>query len=808
MTAVEARQRHVAGLERGAEGSAEEETLSYQRSPLDLLRVIVYGVVAVLLIALTIWVEDSLLGFEQDLLRLFDFLSPAVERVLHGALEWIGLCIAAALLAWTLATRRYRLLLYVAIAYAVAGGLMWAALRLLGREDPVLVVNEIAARAGVSDATSSGETGFAQFAAAFVVLGPFVSARWRQTGAGLLAFLVLIRFLVASTLPGNVLVSIPLGATVGAAILLALGRPDRRPTENAIRLALDHAGLPVTDVRPAVVDARGSTPYFATSEDGQGLFVKVLGEAERAADLMFRLYRFLRLRDAGDDRPFSSLRRTVEHEALVSLVARDVGVRTPRMRGVVRVGLDSMLLAYDRIDGRSLDVIEPAEISDEVMRDVCRQVGVLRRHRIAHRDLRRANVFVTPKGEVWLIDFGFAELAVDDAALDAEVAQVLAALAIVAGPERPVRIAIEVLGRHAVADALPRLQLQALSGATRSALKERKGLLADLQHEVQTQTGVTEVHFAELERLDKRMVLMVAVLAGATYFLLPQFADLPGIVQQVENANWGWLPLILLMSLVTYVGAAASLAGAVPQRVQAGPLGLSQVASEFASKLAPASVGGMALNVRFLQKQGVDRPVAVSGVGLSTVAGLVAHVSLIGVFIVWAGRQAFGSFRLPDLHWFFIGLLAVLVLAGIGLAFPYSRHILTQRLLPVLRRAFDGVTEVVRRPAKLLLLFGGSVLVSLGNLLALYFSVAAFGGGLPLATVGAVYLVGSAVASAAPTPGGLGAVEAALISGLVAAGLDNAVAVPAVFLFRLATFWLPILPGWLSFRWLQRHDYL
>ena len=87
------------------------------------------------------------------------------------------------------------------------------------------------------------------------------------------------------------------------------------------------------------------------------MFVKVLGESERAADLMYRLYRFLRLKDVGDDRPFSSLRRTVEHEALVSLVARDVGVRTPRMRGVVRVGVDSMLLAYDRIDGASIDAV-------------------------------------------------------------------------------------------------------------------------------------------------------------------------------------------------------------------------------------------------------------------------------------------------------------------------------------------------------------------------------------------------------------------------------------------------------------------
>ena len=64
----------------------------------------------------------------------------------------------------------------------------------------------------------------------------------------------------------------------------------------------------------------------------------------------------------------------------------------------------------------------------------------------------------------------------------------------------------------------------------------------------------------------------------------------------------------------------------------------------------------------------------------------------------------------------------------------------------------------------------------------------------------------AAIAQVAPTPGGIGAVEAALIAGLTAAGLDKETAVPAVFLFRLVTFWLPILPGWLAFTWLQRTD--
>jgi undecaprenyl-diphosphatase len=126
----------------------------------------------------------------------------------------------------------------------------------------------------------------------------------------------------------------------------------------------------------------------------------------------------------------------------------------------------------------------------------------------------------------------------------------------------------------------------------------------------------------------------------------------------------------------------------------------------------------------------------------------------------------------------------------------------------VLGKAVEGVGAVIRRPGKVVMLLGGSTLVTLSYLTTLYFSVEAFGGGLAFATVGAVFLVGSAVAQAAPTPGGLGAVEAALIAGLVAAGLDNTVAVPAVFFYRLFTFWVPILPGWVSFQWLQRNDYL
>ncbi|MFZ1854238.1 MAG: lysylphosphatidylglycerol synthase domain-containing protein, partial [Candidatus Nanopelagicales bacterium] len=61
---------------------------------------------------------------------------------------------------------------------------------------------------------------------------------------------------------------------------------------------------------------------------------------------------------------------------------------------------------------------------------------------------------------------------------------------------------------------------------------------------------------------------------------------------------------------------------------------------------------------------------------------------------------------------------------------------------------------------------------------------------------------------AAPTPGGLGAVEAALTAALAAAGVEAAVAVSAVLLFRIFTFWLPTLPGWLFFNRMTKNGYL
>src|SRR4029079_1345795 len=104
--------------------------------------------------------------------------------------------------------------------------------------------------------------------------------------------------------------------------------------------------------------------------------------------------------------------------------------------------------------------------------------------------------------------------------------------------------------------------------------------------------------------------------------------------------------------------------------------------------------------------------------------------------------------------------------------------------------------EIARQPSKMIELFGGSLVITMGYILALEVAVSAFGVGPAFTSIALVYLVGSVVSSAAPTPGGIGAVEATLIAGLTSAGMPSTSAIAAVILFRLATFLFSLSPRW------------
>jgi undecaprenyl-diphosphatase len=314
---------------------------------------------------------------------------------------------------------------------------------------------------------------------------PWVGRTWRRWAWVVVLGVVFGRMMVTPVDLAS-LRALLAGWLGGALAVVILGTPPRRASGLSIADGLAAVGVPVQRIDQASLDARGSTPYFADARDGRRLFVKALGRDERSADLLFRFYRWLVPRDLGDEKGYRSLRRAVEHEALVALAARDLGVRTPRFVSLATADPSSFVLVYEGIDGKSLDRLEPDQVDDDLLRAIWDQVRMLRDRRLAHRDLRLANVFVAADGAVWMIDFGFSELAASDTLLANDVAELLAATSLTVGVDRAVAAAEAVIGPEATASALPRLQPWALSGATRTALKERPGHLDELRTRVQS----------------------------------------------------------------------------------------------------------------------------------------------------------------------------------------------------------------------------------------------------------------------------------------------------------------------------------
>ncbi|HKA84682.1 MAG TPA: lipopolysaccharide kinase InaA family protein [Acidimicrobiales bacterium] len=462
-----------------------------ERSPSDLLRLVVATVLLGVLLVVQALFGDTLVTFAAQLLEGLGALPHWIVQAVVVVTRVLAIVVLGGGLAFTLWHGRLRLLVTAFAAALVALGLAV----LLDTFAPGSGRSVVDVDNGlVGPLTAAGfpsASGVAVVAAILTAAAPWLSRRWRRIGWVLVIGVTLTRFL-SSPVSFDSFRNALVGWVAGAGVLVLLGGPRRRPSGRSLAEGLAAVGVPLARLEQASVDARGSTPYFATGADGRRLFVKALGEDQRSADLLFRVYRWVNRRDLGDERPFSSLRRGVEHEALVALAARDVGVRTPRLVAFATAEPNAFVLAYEAIEGRSLDRLEPDEVTDGVLAAIWEQVGRLREHRIAHRDLRLANVFLASDGAVWLIDFGFSELAASSLLLTTDVAELLASSTLQVGPERAVAVARQAVGPEALRDALDRLHPWALSGATRSGSKARPGLLDDLRRQVGAATGAGE----------------------------------------------------------------------------------------------------------------------------------------------------------------------------------------------------------------------------------------------------------------------------------------------------------------------------
>ncbi|MHA3702227.1 lysylphosphatidylglycerol synthase transmembrane domain-containing protein [Jatrophihabitans sp. YIM 134969] len=312
-----------------------------------------------------------------------------------------------------------------------------------------------------------------------------------------------------------------------------------------------------------------------------------------------------------------------------------------------------------------------------------------------------------------------------------------------------------------------------------------------------------------------RPVLVLVVLGVAVHVLLPQVDELRRTLNSLDDAHWWYLPPAIVCAALTFPGAAWSLAGATTHRLPLGRTSEACLAAACLGRIAPANLGSLGVTGAYLRASGATVGETTAALGLDAIAGVVVHLALLAAAGALVGRFPHPQLKLPDHFAVIVVVALVLAVAGLAAAGYWyrRRHVdgwggLVHRLVNSLREGRAGFAAALRSPRQAALLLGGSALITVAEIACLGFSILAFDGRVGVVTVAFVYLAGAAVSAVAPTPGGLGAIEAALVSGLTLFGVASGPAVTGVLLYRLLTFWLPILPGAVAVRDLRRRHLL
>jgi uncharacterized membrane protein YbhN (UPF0104 family)/tRNA A-37 threonylcarbamoyl transferase component Bud32 len=783
-------------------GPASEQP--FRRRPSDWMRL----VVAAGILSATMIHEGHAGDFEKNLYTLVNGLPGDLRsffRALYGvgALWALGLVVVAALLA-----RRWRL----ARDMAIAGAAAWLVGRLIG----ALVEADVGLQKSLDIVTrfGQGSPSFPVVRLAVVVAGvstatPYLTRPTRRIGQVLVLALAFSALYLGTGDPDALLAAVILGWGLAAAVHLTFGSPGGRPTRAQVAAALAELGIDASDVELAPAQPSNGTLMLARDHDGP-LRIRVLGRDETDVQLMAKLWRSLVYKDSG---PSVSLTRLqdVERQAYTQLLAARAGARVPEVVIAGTAGPGTALLAERPVDGTRLADVEPKKVTARVLNDAWRQVARLHAGRVSHGALNSRHLVLTSAQSVAIDDFERAGGAASEEREAADIAELLTSTAEIVGNDKAVAAALRGVGPERLAAALPFLQSAALSHDLRAhgrhARKEMKDRLGALRDTAAAATATEVPPLQQLYRVNTTSLLMAVGTLIAVFALLSQVGDPEEFWNTIKNADWAWLAVALGLSFLTNFATAISLMGTVPIPLPLARTAELQLSMSF-SNLAVPAVGGMAAQIRFLQKQGVDLASAVASGGLLANVGNIVACTLLFFVALALSPATLDTGEIPVDTIIKVAVLAVVIIA-IGIVLVYKIPKLKNLVLPPVKSAMTTIIAALRSPRRVFELLGGNMLNAFMYAFVMLFCIYAFGGSINYWTLLMLNIFVGTIASLVPIPGGGTAVASVGMSGaLTAAGVPTEIAVAAVLANQLVANFIPAVPGWFATNNLLHDDYL
>jgi uncharacterized membrane protein YbhN (UPF0104 family) len=772
----------------------------------DLLRLILTLVVTALVVLAGSVQSETTAGLQEDITTAVTTVPDLVVSLLATLNSLIVLALPLYLIADLTLRRRWRLLGTSLLAAAIA---LIAALLFDQYADDLLsgaLLDALTQPVGGGGARTAAAFGlFAAVVALVTVEGSGARPRTLAVVWISLAGLAVLFLIDRRATPLALMLSVLAGHAIGLAVRYLAGSENLRASTRQIVEALARVGVEPAWISQLDDESTLGRRYRVGTIDGVHGVVQLLDPDRSATRLLGQLTRVVRVRTWVTRSPGLSARAQVQQAAVPVLMARSSGVRTPRLLAAAEVDDRSMLFAEEHPAGlRELGDFSEVAISDEALAQAWREIRRMHHAGVAHEGLHPGSLAVDRDGRVWILGLSQGEIAAPRLRMRLDRAELLVATALLVGTDRAITAAEREIGPEDLANLPALLQPIALNPAIRAALKGHDGLLESVREEATARAPEPSADSVKLERLRPRTVVSIVAATFAVYVLAGQLGNV-NFATVLRSIDWWWAGAAVLASLLTYVGSALTIRPFSPVHVTATRWMAAQFAATFVTLVAPAAVGSAGTNVRVIQKAGAPSGLAIASVGVSTLVSLVTTVvAFVGVTLVSQEDTGFDvSVPSSDILLLVGGVVALIALA---FAVPVSRRIIIARLRPTWESTGPRLLDVVRDPKRLLEGVGGSLLTSLSYALTLFAAVKAYGADIPIAAAVVVYLGAGLLGSVAPTPGGIGAVEAALVAGLSAVGVPADAALPAALLYRTVTFWLPTVPGWLAFQWLQRRD--
>jgi uncharacterized protein (TIRG00374 family) len=301
----------------------------------------------------------------------------------------------------------------------------------------------------------------------------------------------------------------------------------------------------------------------------------------------------------------------------------------------------------------------------------------------------------------------------------------------------------------------------------------------------------------------KSYIFLALIGLLALKVIVPQLDEFVDSLRSLKSANLYW---IAAGTIIYFAGIITLAIQVVALAFKPLAFGLSykvEMAGQFVSKLLPSFVGILSLNIYYLIKKSHTASQAATVMTANAMTSAVAYAILIIIGLTQSTvsfDNLNSSVQIPP------NLILLMFVIVAGLAYFLYRSIdLRQKIRKMWRDVKANIRAYKQKPLSLVVSVVCNGLGSSANIFAIFASAHAIGVELSFAQALIAYTFGNVAMSLIPTPGGLGAAEAGIYSGLVFTGINGADAMTITLLYRLISYWLPIIPGYIFFWGLRKN---